>query len=185
MTAHELIKKYDIVLQTKLTGNGLEPTGTLMIRNAAACKRAGGLDAVKAAKPEIIAILMAERDAAARERAAREEKISSIPGLAEIKAAQDDFSRWYDEFRASFDGEGGGGVGVRPKPSYDLDALYARYPRAKAYLDASAYADAAHDAKAAAGRKALDAIINGEDYAQAIAAMEAEWSDYTFAHMWD
>ena len=63
--------------------------------------------------------------------------------------------------------------------------MYAKYPRAKAYLEASAYANAEHYVKAAAGGKALEAIINGEDYAEAIAVMEADWSKYTQGHMWD
>lgn len=184
MTAQELIKKYDIILQTKLTDKGFIPTGTLLVRKADACKRAGELDAVRAAKPEILAILMAEREAADRARKEKEEKIRGIQGLAEIKAALADLANWNREFQASFEGERGGGVGVRPKPNYDLDAMYAKYPRAKAYLEASAYANAEHYVKAAAGEKALEAIINGEDYNQAIAAMKANWNKYTQEHMW-
>lgn len=184
MTAQELIQKYDIVLRTELTEKGFVPTGTLLVRKADVCRRDGELDAVRAAKPEILAVLMAEREAADRAREERKEKIRSIPGLEEIQAARADLARWNEEFRASFEGESGGGVGVRPKPSYDLDALYAKYPRAKAYLTASAYADAEHYVKAAAGKKALEAIINGEDHDQAITAMEAEWSKYAQEHMW-
>lgn len=185
MTAQELIKKYDIVLQTKWTDKGFEPTGTLMIREGVACRRAGDLDAVKAAKPEILAILMAEREAEERAYQERQEKINSIPGLKEIKEARRDLEKWSDEFRASFESEDGGGVGVRPKPKYDLAAMYAKYPRAKAYLLADEYADAANYAKAKAGEKAREAIINGEDPEAAIATMEAEWTAYTQAHMWD
>ena len=185
MTAQELIKKYDIVLKTELTEKGFVPTGTLLVRKADVCKRDGEFDAVRAAKPEILAILMAEREAADRARKEREEKIRSIQGLAKIRAAQTDMASWRKEFQASFEGERGGGVGVRPRPNYDLDAMYSKYPRAKAYLEASAYANAEHDVKAAAGKKALEAIINGEDYAQAIAAMKADWSKYAQDHMWD
>ena len=86
---------------------------------------------------------------------------------------------------ASFDGENGGGVGVRPKPKYDMDSLHAKYPRAKAYLNAQDFAASANDAKAAAGRKALEAIINGEDYARAVSTMEAEWKSHVASHIWD
>lgn len=184
MTAQELIRKYDITLKTELTANGFVPTGTLLARKADACKRDGEFDAVKAAKPEILAILLAEREAADRAREERKEKIRNIQGLAEIEAALADLASWNREFQASFEGESGGGVGVRPKPSYDLSAMYAKYPRAKAYLDASAYADAEHYVKAAAGKKALEAIINGEDYDEAIAAMKADWDEYIREHMW-
>lgn len=185
MTAQELIKKYDIILKTTWTGRGFEPTGTLMVREGAACQRAGDLEAVKVAKPEILAILMEERKAVDRARKEREEKINNIPGLKEIRAALKDLSNWQKEFQASFEGESGGGAGIREQPKYDLDAMYAKYPRAKAYLDASAYADAEHYAKATAGKKAVEAIINGEDYAQIISAMEAEWSEYTNGKIFD
>ena len=185
MTAQELIKKYDIILQTKWTGSSFEPTGTLAVRNAAACKRAGDLDAIRAAKPEILAILMDERDAAKRASEERAKKIEAIEGLHEIESALEDLASWQEEFRSSFEGENGGGIGVRKQPKYDLDAMYAKYPRAKAYLDATAYANAEHYAKAAAGKKAVEAIINGRDYAQAIATMQDEWSSYTQSQMWD
>mgnify|MGYP004663714527 CR=1 FL=1 len=185
MTAQELIQQYNITLQTTLTNKGWEPTGMLAVHDAVACKRDGKLGEVKAQKPEIFAILVAEQDAKKRARAEREAKINAIPGLIEIKSARDDVERWRDEFAASFESEDGGGVGVRPQPKHDLAALYAKYPRAKAYLLADEYADAENYAKAKAGKKALEAIINGEDPESAIAAMEAEWTAYTQSHMWE
>ena len=103
----------------------------------------------------------------------------------EIEAARADLVNWKLEFDASFDSENGGGVGVRPKPKYDMDAMYAQYPRAKAYLDAQKFAASENDAKSAAGKKALDAIINGENYEQAIAAMNSDWATHCEAHLWD
>lgn len=185
MTAKELIKAYNIKLTIKWDGTKHAPTGTLMITDGVACRRAGDLDAVKAAKPEILAVLMAEREAEERADQERQEKINSIPGLAEIKAAQEDLAKWNQEFQGSFESECGGGVGVRPKPQYDLAVLYAKYPRAKAYLLADQYAHAENYAKANTGEKAVRAIMNGEDPEATIAVMEAEWKEYTQAHMWD
>lgn len=185
MTAKELIKAYNIKLTVKWDGTKYAPTGTLMITDGVACRRAGDLDAVKAAKPEILAVLMAEREAEERADQEHQEKINSIPGLAEIKAARKDLAKWNQEFQASFESECGGGVGVRPKPQYDLAALYAKYPRAKAYLLADQYANSENYAKAKAGEKAVRAIMNGEDPEATIAAMEAEWKEYTQAHMWN
>lgn len=68
---------------------------------------------------------------------------------------------------------------------YDFDNLYATYPRAEAYLKAEQYRDAANYVKSAAGEKALEAIINGADPAESIAAMEAEWNAYCEKHIWD
>lgn len=185
MTAQELIQTYNITLQTTLTSKGWEPTGALAIHEAAACKRDGKFDEIKGRKAEILAVLMEEFEAEKRARAEREAKINAIPGLHEIRAARDDIERWREEFTSSFESESGGGVGVRAKPKYDMADLYDKYPRAKAYLEASDFANAEHYVKASAGKKAMEAIINGEDYEQAIAAMKAEWSEYTTAHMWD
>ncbi len=87
MTVQELIQKYNITLQTKLTDKGWEPTGMLAIREVAACKRDGELDEIKARKPDILAVLMEEHKAEKSASAEREAKINAIPGLREIKAA--------------------------------------------------------------------------------------------------
>lgn len=178
MNTQEMIKRYSIAL--KLDENG-QPTDTLVVYRA----DKSALDAIKAAKPEIIAVLLAERDAGIRAQRERQEKIDAIPGLREIEAARTDMENWRMEFNASFDGESGGGVGVRPKPKYDMAAMYAKYPRAKAYLTARDYATSENDAKSAAGRKALEAIINGEDYELTLSVMEAEWNDHVTSHIWD
>lgn len=185
MTVQDLIQKYNITLQTKLTDKGWELTGMLAIREAAACKRDGKLDEIKAKKSDILAVLMEAHEAEKSARAEREANINAIPGLHEIMAAQEDMARWREEFTASFESEAGGGVGIRTKPKYDMAGLYAKYPRAKAYLEASNYANAEHYVKAGAGKKALEAIINGEDCEQAINVMKAEWAEYTTEHMWD
>ena len=178
MNTQDLIQRYRIAL--KLDEHG-QPNGNLAVYRA----DKAALAAIKAAKPEIVAALLAQREASLRAEQERQSKIDAIPGLREIKAARTDFVNWKLEFDASFDGENGGGVGVRPKPKYDMDALHAKYPRAKAYLDAEDFAASDNDAKAAAGRKALEAIINGENHEQAIHAMNSEWSAYCEKHIWD
>ena len=178
MNTQELIRRYRIAL--KIDEHG-QPTGNLVVYRA----DKAALAAIKAAKPEIVAALMAQREAGLRAEQERQSKIDAIPGLREIKAARADLVNWKLEFDASFDGENGGGVGVRPKPKYDMDALHAKYPRAKAYLDAQDFAASENDAKSAAGMKALEAIINGENHEQAIAAMNSEWSAYCEKHIWD
>lgn len=178
MNTQEMIQRYRIAL--KLDEHG-QPTDTLLVYRA----DKAALAAIKAAKPEIVAALLAQREAGLRAEQEREAKIDAIPGLREIEAARADLVNWKLEFDASFDGENGGGVGVRPKPKYDMAALNEKYPRAKAYLNAQDFAASANDAKAAAGRKALEAIINGEDYERAVSAMEAEWKSHVASHIWD
>lgn len=178
MNAQELILRYRIAL--KIDEHG-QPTGNLVVYRA----DNAALAAIKAAKPEIVSMLLEQREAGILAEQERQKKIAAIPGLQEIEAAHADLVNWTLEFDASFDSENGGGVGVRPKPKYDMDALLAKYPRAKAYLDAEDFAASDNDAKAAAGRKALEAIINGENHEQAIHAMNSEWSAYCEKHIWD
>lgn len=178
MNTQELIKRHSISLM--LDENG-QPTGNLAVYRA----DKSDLAAIKAAKPKIVGALLAERDAELRAQEERQAKIDAIPGLREIENARADLANWQQELSASFDGEGGGGVGVRPKPKYDMDALYAKYPRAKAYLDAQDFAASENYAKSAAGQKALAAIIDGEDYERAISAMEAAWKGHIASHVWD
>lgn len=178
MNTQELIQRYKIAL--KIDEHG-QPTGNLIVYRADKT----ALAAIKAAKPEIVAALLAERNAAFRAEQERQAKIAAIPGLREIEAARIDLVNWKLEFDASFDGENGGGAGVRPKPKYDMDAMYAKYPRAKAYLDAQDFAGSENAAKSAAGQKALEAIINGEDHELALSVMVAEWKSHVASHIWD
>lgn len=138
---------------------------------------------VKSHKQEIIAFIKAEEEAKQRAFEERQAKIKAIDGLEEIRAALADVEAWHSEFEASFSDVGG--LGVRPKPQYDFDALYAKYPRAAAYLKAESFEYASHYAKSAAGKKAKDRIINGEDHSKVIAEMESEWKAYCDNHLWD
>lgn len=178
MNTQELIQRYRIAL--KIDEHG-QPTGNLIVYRA----DKAALADIKTAKPEIVAALLAQRETALRAEQERQKKIAAIPGLREIEAARADLVNWKLEFDASFDGENGGGVGIRPKPKYDMDAMYAKYPRVKAYLEAQDFAESDNDAKAAAGRKALEAIINGENHEQAIHTMNSKWAAYCESHLWD
>ena len=184
LTPRGLIYAYDITLATDLIpGKGFVPNGKLRIGRVANAKRDGNWDAIVASKPEIIEILTNDADAQRKTAAERQAKIDAIPGLSEIRAAMADLAAWRAEFERSFDECGG--LGVRPRPQYDMDALYKAYPSAAAYLEAEAMANASHYAKAAAGQRALERIINGEDAAAALSDARAEWGAHATAHMWD
>ena len=183
-TSQELIKAYGISLATEYKpGVGFVPTGKLMVRRADLAKKNGDFNVIVAAKSEIIALLTAEETARKEAEELRRAKIAAIPGLKEIRAAMADLKAWQKEFNDSF--RECGGLGVRAKPMYDFDLLFATYPQAAAYLKAEEYGDSANYAKSAAGEKALEAIINGADPAETIAAMEAEWNAYCDNHIWD
>ena len=184
MTAQELIKKYGVMLETKyIPEKGYVPTGRIYVRSGGYAKKMGDFDEILSRKPEIMGILIEEMEEKERKYQERQDKINAIPGLAEIQAAKQDLDRWNEEWEKSFDDVGG--LGVRPKPEYDFAAMNAKYPRAAAYLKAESYSHAAHDVKASAGQEALEKIINGEDYEEALKVMEDEWSAYCDAHVWD
>ena len=175
MTIQEIIKKYNIRIHD-------EAQGTLACDNRIG-KDKKAVEFVKANKVEIIKYIKEEKEAKERAKAERAAKIAAIEGLEEIRNARADMENWHYEFKKSF--EDVGGMGVRPKPEYDFDALAKKYPRAIAYLKAEAYGNAANYAKAAAGRKAKERIINGEDENTVITEMEAEWKAYCDEHVWD
>jgi hypothetical protein len=180
MTAQELIDRYNIRLEI---GSNGQPTGRALVYNVKLVKADNANAELASRAPEYKAILMQQWQAEQDAIKARAEKIAAIPGLAEIEAASEDLAAWREEFARSFNDVGG--LGVRPKPTTDIDGLLKQYPRAAAYLKAESYSLADHYAKAAAGKKALEKIINGDDYAQALAEMDKEWSDYCADHMWD
>lgn len=183
MTLNKLIKRYGIKLSIEYRDGKRTPTGRLYVADVANAKRYGDWENIVSAKEEIKAILLQEFEEEQRAEQEREAKIKAIPGLKEIKAAKEDLENWHYEFEDSF--KDVGGMGVRPKPQYDFEALYKKYPRANAYLKAEAYSRAANYAKASAGKKALERIINGEECDAVLAEMESEWSAYCNEHVWD
>lgn len=186
MTTAELVRKYNITVATRFDGHNLVATGFLRIGRGDLARANGDMDAIRAAKPQIIADWQAKHDAERAASDARQAKIDAIPGLAEIRAAIADRAAWRREFRASFEGEEAvGGLGVRPQPTTDVDALLEKYPVAAAYLEAQSFADADNYIKSAAGRKAVDAILSGSAPAAAVQTMRSEWAAYCTDHIWD
>lgn len=134
---------------------------------------------------EIRAHLQKEKDAEEAAAKDRQEKINAIEGLQEIRDAKEAWYRYHDEFERMMDSEYNDGACPPKEPTVNIEELKSKYPRAAAYIMAENYNCAANYAKSSAGKKALEKIINGEDYAQAIAEMESEWSAYCEAHIWD
>lgn len=183
MDIKSMIDRYGLRLAARFDGGKLVHTGTILISRPQQLQKDNALPDIKAAKPEIIAYLEAQEAAERAELEERERKIAAIPGLKEIQDAQNDVAAWNKEFRESFADVGG--LGVRKKPDYDFDAMYAEYPVAAAYLKALAYSMATNDVKAAAGKAAIDAILSGADPAAAIRAMESSFEKHCVNHMWD
>lgn len=134
---------------------------------------------------EIKADLTARKEAEDAARAARKAKIAAIAGLPEIRAAIEAEERYRAEFDVMMDDENNDGARPPKRPATDVAQLMAEYPRAAAYLKAESWSMAAHDVKASAGSRALEKIISGDDYASAIAEMDAAWAQYCTDHIWD
>ena len=118
---------------------------------------------------EIKAHFEAVRAAEEASYAAHVARIDAIPGLREIQHAIADEERWWLDFEASF--RDVGGLGVRPKPQYDIEAMKARYPQAAAWLRAEKlFADYSFELHEI-GRKALELVEAGE-HIKAIALMD-------------
>lgn len=131
---------------------------------------------------EIKAYLQAQEAEKNRRAAERQKKIDAIPGIKEIRDAQDkidDYHRRLDEAM-----EAGKGW-VSAKPAVSVNALQAKYPRAADYLMAEAWSYAANDRKAALGREAMEAIIDGGDHEAIIADMDRRWGEYCNSRLWD
>jgi hypothetical protein len=129
---------------------------------------------------EIAEIAEAQRLAA--KVAAEEKLLANVPGLRELEAAYSDRERYRREFDEMMEDGDNDGVNPPTRPTADIDALRAQYPVAVVYLRAESWSLASHHAKAGAGRRALAAIREGQDYIQALATMEAEWDAYCTEH---
>jgi hypothetical protein len=131
---------------------------------------------------EIKAALMVEK-AEERETTVRRHNFrSAIPGLKELEVAKAEQAAYREAFARAVDS----GDGIYPaKPKSDPSELSARYPMAAAMLRAESYSRAANYRKASAGRKAVERILDGENWEKAIGDMEAEWHEATSEHMWD
>ena len=123
----------------------------------------------------------AAEEARVQERRAKIDAIEGLKDLERCKEAWDSYHRAFDRMMSDQDNDG-----ARPPkcPAQTVEELSAKYPRASAYLTAQSLSGASHYAKSAAGRKALERIINGEDHEQVIADMKAEWSAYCDDPAW-
>lgn len=171
MTTAELIDRYRITLHTD--GEKIRiPDGNKL--------PAAELEEIKSRKPEIVEELRrrkAEHDAALE---AYKRKLDALyPGIEAIEAARGAVRDWHRRFNDSFEKGNYGGEGVGAPPPKDAVKLACeQYPREAAYLRAYDWSTAAHYIKAAAGKRAKERILNGEDYDAALADMEAEWDAY-------
>ena len=167
----ELIQRY------RLTPHSLAGEGSIKV----GCVPKGVTQAqliaeVKQYKPAIIAYWRRQRAAEAEESKAREERrLKHLPGLYELDACADAWAQHREAVTRQFESQDGM-IRWPAEPAHTYAELAAKYPAAAAYRAARGYANAANYHKAAAGRKAMEIIEAGGDYAAAIEEME-HWAD--------
>ncbi len=178
MEVVEMIERYQIRLATAdetmrsgISGDAIKMDGSKVMQD-------GMVDTIKANKSAIVEALKAQIAA----EAARYAKIEAIDGLAEIRAAQ----AAYGDYRAKLEQAQEDETAVWPaRPQPELDDVVRQYPRAAAYVKADEWSLSDNYRKAAAGARALNRIIDGEDYERVLADMESEWTAYVNCHLFD
>jgi len=176
MTVNEMIKKLNI---TMVIQNGQE------MLNARTSKKPtqAQIGEMKVAKPEIMAELKRrEAEKLAIESAEAEKIRNNIPGLEELKNIRNSWEIFYDKRSASIENSG---FNYPTEPVVTSVEVANKYPVAAAYLKAQSCADASNFNKYSAGKKAVKAIENGEDYIQVLETMENEWSKAAHASVWN
>lgn len=167
MTTQEIVKRYNITIHND--------NQIAVGRNPKSLK-AAELQAIKEAKPEILAYLKAEKQAKEDAAKARTAAIDGIEGLDILRKAINDHGAYHDEVNRRFEDEMMSGI-MPAKPTASISEIEAQYPRAAAYIKAENWTLASNVDKYSAGKRAVERIINGEDHAQVIADMETEWSN--------
>jgi len=142
------------------------------------------LDELKAKKEEILKYLADKKAAEEAAAKAREAKIKAIEGLEELQKAINAEESYHYEINRRFENEALSSI-LPAQPKANIKELKEKYPRAAAYIKAENWKYSNNYVKAAAGAKALERIINGENYEQVLADMEAEWSAHCQENMWN
>lgn len=107
----------------------------------------------------------------------KNQKIKAIEGLAELQKAINEYENYLCKKENAFENEFASSV----SKSYDgasIKELKAKYPRASAYLLANSWTYSNNYHKSALGQIALDKIIDGNDYNEAISQMESVWTSF-------
>lgn len=175
MDVKDLIKKYNL--------QAIEKDGKMMVHTRARVP-AKDVAAIKENRDEILKEILNAKEQKKRAYEERRAKINAISGLVEIKTELEKAADWRRRFNASFEAESGGGWGVGPRPQYDFEAAYKKYPQAHAYLIAEREAYKDNYELAEIGRKALEKVINGQ-WEEAMEDIKREEDEFVDRHAWD
>ncbi len=175
MEVKEMVQKYNISKFDE---------GKIRIANMNAVNRDNALELIKKSKTEILEYI--EREIAEKKAAAdmRQAKINAIEGLKELKEVIRSWARYDAEFERRMNDECLSSIAPK-KPVVTVDEVSAKYPRAAAYIKAENMSYASNYTKSECGREALEKIINGYDYNEALKEADEKWSAYCTKHIFD
>lgn len=136
--------------------------------------KGNGVVARIAGKPELEAALAAHNAA----KQAKADRLAAIhwPEYQAVQRRAANAAHAYE--RASEHGYPVAEAAADRRAHEALVAAREQYPLAALYAKAESYSMASNYIKAGAGRRAMEAIEQGADSAEAVAAMEAEWTAY-------
>lgn len=140
-------------------------------------------DTIRTNKADILAILRDRREAKRKAYEDRKRKIEAIEGLNEILECRNAWANWHADFEHMMETESA--IMHVSAPITKEKDLREKYPRADAYLKAQHEANKSNYELSAIGRKALERIIDGDDYLSAIEAMDLEIAEFVKKHAWD
>lgn len=142
----------------------------------------GNLDAIKAAKAEIMAYLEAEAERKLAEMERKNRTFYAIPGVRALDDARIEWAEWHRKFNEAMDR---GDPQIPSKPASDIKALE---KNALAVWALQAKWEALHSTNyeiSAIGQRAYEALRNGEDPETVKAAYDAEKAAFVERHQWD
>lgn len=151
-----------------------------MLRNLDEAKM--NLEAIKAAKPEILAYWDAEAERLAAERHRKNEIFYAIPGVRELSDARKEWAEWNRAFNEAMD-RGDGFIPSKPKS--DIEALEKNDLAVWALQTKREALNSANYEIRAIGERAYEALRNGEDPETVKAAYDAEKAAFVERHQWD
>ena len=141
------------------------------------------VDAIKDAKPQILAYFKAEENRQAEEARKKEEAFNSIPGVRELLAAADEWEDYNIKFQRCMD-EGNGRLPAKPKSS--ISELKKRYPDAAFAIQVRDEYQLGHNYELSAiAKRAYEALRDGKAPAEVRESYERETGEWLNRHAWD
>lgn len=107
-------------------------------------------------------------------------------GIAKIDDLVDRWVEYHDAFNRSFEGESSiGGMTSVKRPEIKIEDLEAKFPRAPAYRKAVAMSNKSNYEMSKIGLRAVERILNEDDYEKVITDMEKDLDEYLARHEFD